>query len=214
MGNDLRFKKYIISTVLSIFVLLMAFTFFYILDYGGQGFVFDGETFQLIKVSSMQITLCNVEGDELSFAKEGTITLVVEYNGNTLKYGGGHSGLTGIGYTFSDGTKVAGSSLSNLNTFQQKEVQLLTELHDYFDAISLKYKYPFYYSIMLIFVSCIVAFSIYMLAYTEECWDKSLARKLFIRGGAPTGFALLVLKIVGIAAITASSLLFLSFLFR
>lgn len=214
MNNDPRFKKYFISIALLVLAFLIIFAFFYIRDYGGQEFVFDGEVFQLAKVSSKQITLRDTGGEELVFTRGDMITLVAEYKGNTVRYGGGYGGLTGIGYLFSDGTTVTAYPSPDLTDLQRSEVQLITALRDYFDNVSLKYKHPFYYVILLIIVIAIAVMSMYVIVYPEEYWEKNIARRLFVHGGEPTDFALFMSEIGGAVAIAASILIYLSLIVR
>jgi len=209
--SNARFKKYVITTASIVIVLLMVFAFFYIRDWGQRDeFVHDGGIFRLIKVSSKQITLRDAGGDDLLFTKEVTTTLIAEYKGNTVRYGGGHGGLTGLGYTFSDGTRVTAFPLPELSELQQQEVQLIDALRDYFDSVSSKYKHPFYYSLLLIIVIATVSLSMYLVLFTEKCWECNPIRRLFIRSGEPSDFSLFANKVGGIAAIIASFLIFLS----
>ncbi len=207
-----QFKKYILITVAIVLAVCAVFIFFYIYDSAGDIFTFGGESFRLDKVSSKQITLRNADGDELIFTRDGTISVTVEYERGVVRYGGGYSGLTGSGYSFSDGTDTAGLpyASSDLTDLQRQEVRLLTELRDYSYNVSLKYRYPFHYAIMLLMVIAIVFASMRPIIYTEESWENSLLRKLFVHGGEPTDFALFAYKAAGVAAIAVTVLMFLS----
>ncbi len=209
MRSDPRFRKYIFSTALIALALIGVAAFFYIRDMAGPVFTCDGEDFYIDGISSRKMTLLGENGGRLVFATEGYITVTVEYNGKAMRQGGGYGGLTGFGYSFSDGSVAAGVASSDLTALQKREVRLMEDLRDYFAGISDKYKHPFLYVVFLASVIVIVAVSMHLIFFTEESWENSLLRKLFVQGGEPTEFILLAYKAVGFGAIMISVFMFL-----
>ena len=208
MSDDPRFKKYIIVSAILVLAFFVVFAFFYIRDYGSHAFEFDGEVFQLSKVSSRQITLHDAAGEELVFTRDGTITVIVDYMGNTIRYGGGYGGLSGAGYTFSDGTRAVWNA--EFTESQWREVHILTALREYFNNdVSLKYKYPVYYVLFLVLIIIVVPFVMYLVVFTEEAWERSWLTKLLVRGGEPTCFALVLLKAISIVPLIILAVTFI-----
>jgi len=206
MDEDLRFKKFFITAAILVFAFVVVFVVFYVRDYGRREFVFDGEVFQLARVQSRQVTLRSTTGEELVFIRSTRTSRLRQeyrYRGITVSFGGGYDGIMGagisMGYTFSDGTRAAlGTEFSET---QHREAYMLTALREYFDNdISLKYKYPFYYAILLIFVIVFVPVLSWIAFYTEEAWERSWITRLYVHGGEPTGFALFVLKAISVIA--------------
>ena len=210
--NDLRKKQYIIRTASLILALLIIFVFFYIRDYGGQTFIYGRDAFHLSKVSKTSITLRSDGGEDLVFTRESTISITVKYKGKLVRYGVGYGELSGFGYTFSDGTRAPDTYSSDFTAEQHREVQLITELRDYFDNVSLKYKYPFYYVLMLIAAILVVFYSMYCFMYPEEHWENSFYRRLYVSGGEPTDFVLFMGKAASVLYIILTLLFVLVFI--
>ena len=212
--NDSRKKKYIIRTASLILALLIIFVFFYIRDHKGQIFIYGRDAFHLTKVSSRSITLRSDDGEDMVFTRDAMMTMIAKYKGSTVTYGGGHDGWSGLGYTFSDGTRASTDSSSDYTAKQHREVQLITELRDYFDNVSLKYRYPFYYVLMLIAAILVVFYSMYCFMYPEEHWENSFYRRLYVRSGEPTDLALFMGKAVGVLFIILTFLFVIVALMR
>ena len=208
-----QFKRYIVVAGSFILAFIALFAFFFIRDYGGKEFVFDGDSFRLTKVSSRQITLRDTSGEDLVFVRNSRTSWVHQeftYKGNNVTFGGGHDGIMGpgltLGYTFSDGTRAA--MYSDYTDSQQREIKMLEALREYFDNdVSLKYRYPFYYTLGLIIVIICVPLVLYPIFYTEESFERGWYMRLFVHGGAPTEFALDTRKavswiVVGVLVVT------------
>ena len=210
MKTDRRLKRCVTGATVLVLALLFIFTFFYIRDRGGRRFIYGRDAFSLAKVSSNSITLRSESGEDLVFTREEMITAIAQYQGYTIRYGGGYDGWTGAGYTFSDGTRMSIESAPDYSASQLREVQLIADLNDYFNNVSLKYRYPFYYIIGIIMLIAAVCRSMYIIFYTAESWEKSFFRRLFVRGGEPTDFALFTYKAAGVIVIMLSFLLLAS----
>ena len=203
MSDDPQLKKYFIVAAVLVLVFIIVFVFIYIQDFGGQESIYAvhiREVFQLDRVTSRQITLRDSAGEKLVYIRDSKVPAVQQqysYKGNTVTYGGGHDGIMGpgmtLGYTFSDGSEAALGSV--FTDSQQREVLLMETLRGYFDNISLKYKYPFYYVLLLLFSIAIVPALLHIIFFTEDACKRSVAERLFIRGGEPTGFAVVFLKV-------------------
>jgi len=201
--NSTQFTKYIVACALFILALISLFTLFFIRDHNGKEFVFDGDYFKLSRVSSRQITLIGTSGDELVYVRNTRASKVQQecsYKGNNMSFGGGYDSIIdselSLGYTFSDGTRAA--ILTELTAIQQREVQMLEALREYFDNdVSLKHRYPFYYALGLIFFVVCVPLVLYPIFYTKETLDRNWLIRLFNRGGETTEFALFASKVLG-----------------
>lgn len=214
MQDEPRFKAYLIPTGLIVLAVLALFVFIYIRDYGRQTFVYGGEVFQPAGISAKKITLKDEDGELLLFTKEGLITMTAQYKGATVRYGGGYGGLTGAGYTFSDGTTAQFSASAGYTDQQRKEINWLTALRDYFDGVSLKYKHPFYCALLLILVIIVVVSGMHVIFFPEKWWEGNWIARLLIRGGEPTAFALMAAKAVAVIGILVVLIGFFSIIFR
>ena len=215
MKNDLQLKKSVILASALVLALLILFAFFYIYGWGQrQEFAFSGDAFELVKISPKKMTLRDKQGEILVYTKDEWIERVIQYKGSTIRYGGGYGGLTGAGYTFSDGTRSEAYPAVDFTSAQQRDIRLISALNDYYNSVSMKYKHPFYYTIILIVIIAIVFIATYMIFYPEETWERNTFRRLFVDGGEPTDFALFVIKSIGIIAIIASFVVFLSIIVK
>jgi len=128
--------------------------------------------------------------------------------GNTIMYGGGYGGLSGVGYTFSDGTRAVWNA--EFTESQWREVHMLTALREYFNNdVSLKYKYPVYYALFLVLVIIVAPSTMYFVVFTEEAWERRWLTKILVRSGGPTGFALVLLKAISIVPLIILAVTFI-----